>query len=160
HDALGVAIALLVVVKLRRVWSRIRPLERWDNRTGAGVAVAVLVVATLVSGWLWSSGANASIAGYSLLGWHDALGAVLALVVVVHMVMRAKPLRSRDVVHRRQFLAAAGIGAGSLLAWRAQRPLLALFELRGANRRFTGSYEAASFAGNAFPTTSWVADDP
>jgi DMSO/TMAO reductase YedYZ molybdopterin-dependent catalytic subunit/cytochrome b561 len=160
HDALGVAIAVLVVVKLGRVWSRIRALERWDNRTAAGVSVAALVILTLVSGWLWSSGADVTIAGYSLLGWHDALGALLALLVVVHMVLRAKPLRVRDVVHRRQFLAAAGIGAGSLLAWRAQRPLLALFELRGANRRFTGSYEAGSFAGNAFPTTSWVADKP
>jgi DMSO/TMAO reductase YedYZ molybdopterin-dependent catalytic subunit len=160
HDALGVAIAVLVVVKLGRVWSRIRALERWDNRTAAGVSVAALVILTLVSGWLWSSGADVTIAGYSLLGWHDALGALLALLVVVHMVLRAKPLRVRDVVHRRQFLAAAGVGAGSLLAWRAQRPLLALLQLRGANRRFTGSYEAGSFAGNAFPTTSWVADKP
>src|SRR5207302_9312849 len=118
------------------------------------------VVATLVSGWLWSTGANVTIAGYSLLGWHDALGGALALVVIAHMVLRAKPLRGRDVIHRRQFLAAAGIGAGSLLAWRAQRPPLALFDLRGARRRFTGSYEAGSFAGNAFPTSSWVADQP
>jgi cytochrome b561 len=131
HDALGVAIAVLVVVKLRRVWPRIRSLERWDGRTAAGVSVAALVVATLVSGWVWSTGADATIAGYSLLGWHDALGAVLALLVVAHMVLRAKPVRSRDVVHRRQFLAAAGIGVGSLVAWRVQRPLLALVELRG-----------------------------
>ena len=34
------------------------------------------------------------------------------------------------------------------------------FGLRGARRRFTGSYEAGSFAGNAFPSTSWVADRP
>ena len=160
HDALGAAIAVLVVVKLARVWSRIRALQRWDNRTAWGVSAAALVTATLVSGWLWSAGANGTIAGYSLLGWHDALGAVLAVLIVVHMVMRAKPLRGRDVTHRRQFLAAAGIGAGSLLAWRAQRPLLALLQLRGATRRFTGSYEAGSFAGNAFPTTSWVADSP
>lgn len=160
HDALGVAIALLVIVKLRRVWPRIRVLERWDNRTSAGVAGAALVVATLVSGWLWSTGADATLAGYSLLGWHDALGAALALAVIAHMALRAKPLRGRDLAHRRQFIAAAGIGAGSLLVWRAQRPLLALFDLRGARRRFTGSYEAGSFAGNAFPTTSWVADKP
>jgi DMSO/TMAO reductase YedYZ molybdopterin-dependent catalytic subunit len=160
HDALGAAIAVLVVVKLARVWSRIRAPERWDNRTAAGVSVAALVIVTLVSGWLWSTGADATIAGYSLLGWHDALGAVLALLVALHMVLRAKPLRGRDVIHRRQFLAAAGIGAGSLLAWRAQRPVLALLQLRGANRRFTGSFEAGSFAGNAFPTTSWVADKP
>ncbi|MGZ4187585.1 MAG: molybdopterin-dependent oxidoreductase [Solirubrobacteraceae bacterium] len=160
HDALGGAIAVLVVVKLCRVWSRIRALARWDNRTAAGVSVAALVIATLVSGWLWSTGADATIAGYSLLGWHDALGALLAVLVVAHMALRAKPLRARDLAHRRQFLAVVGIGAGSLVAWRAQRPLLALFELRGANRRFTGSYEAGSFAGNAFPTTSWVADKP
>jgi DMSO/TMAO reductase YedYZ molybdopterin-dependent catalytic subunit/cytochrome b561 len=160
HDALGGAIAVLVVVKLCRVWPRIRATARWDNRTAAGVSVAALVIAALVSGCLWSAGADVSIAGYSLLGWHDALGAVLAVLVVVHMALRAKPLRTRDLAHRRQFLAAVGIGAGSLLAWRVQRPLLALLDLRGASRRFTGSYEAGSFTGNAFPTTSWVADKP
>jgi DMSO/TMAO reductase YedYZ molybdopterin-dependent catalytic subunit len=160
HDALGVAIALLLIVKLRRVWSRLAAPARWDGRTTAGIVGTALVVATLVSGWLWSGGASANLAGYSLLGWHDALGAALGLVVVAHMLLRAKPLRGRDVAHRRQFFAAAGVGAGSVLAWRAQRPLLALFDLRGAKRRFTGSYEAGSFAGNAFPTTSWVADAP
>ena len=30
----------------------------------------------------------------------------------------------------------------------------------GARRRFTGSYDAGSFTGNAFPATSWVADRP
>ena len=82
------------------------------------------------------------------------------MVVVAHMVARAKPLRSRDLAHRRQFLTAAGIGGASVLAWRLERPAQALIGLRGAKRRFTGSYEAASFHGNAFPTTSWVADDP
>ena len=123
HDALGAAIALLVVVKLGRIWPRLRNRRRWDNRTWAGIGAIVLVIATLVAGWLWSAGANAPMAGYSLLAWHDALGAVLAVLVVAHMVLRAKPLR-------------------------------------GANRRFTGSYEAGSFQGNAFPTTSWVADKP
>jgi DMSO/TMAO reductase YedYZ molybdopterin-dependent catalytic subunit len=82
------------------------------------------------------------------------------VVVLVHMLVRAKPLRGRDLAHRRQFLLAAGIAAGSFVAWRAQQPLEALFSLRGATRRFTGSYEAGSFTGNAFPTTSWVADAP
>ena len=133
HDALGAAIAVLVVVKLARVWSRIRALQRWDNRTAWGVAAAALVIATLVSGWLWSAGANGTIAGYSLLGWHDALGAVLAVLVVVHMVLRARAASPTRLRHRRQFLAAAGIGVGSLLAWRSQRPFLALLRLRGAN---------------------------
>jgi DMSO/TMAO reductase YedYZ molybdopterin-dependent catalytic subunit len=160
HDALGVAIALLLVFKLHRVWSRLASPPRWDGRTAAGVAGTVIVLLTLASGWLWSGGVSPDVAGYSVLGWHEALGAALAIVVVVHMLVRAKPLRGRDLAHRRQFLAAAGIGAGSLLVWRLQRPAEALLALRGAKRRFTGSYEAASFQGNAFPTTSWVADDP
>ena len=32
--------------------------------------------------------------------------------------------------------------------------------LNGANRRFTGSYEAASFSRNAFPRVSWFNDNP
>jgi DMSO/TMAO reductase YedYZ molybdopterin-dependent catalytic subunit len=160
HDALGVAIGLLLVVKLRRVWARVAAFERWDGRTLAGVLAAVLALAALASGFLWSDGANVSPAGYSLLSWHEALGAVLLLMVVAHMRARAKRLRGRDLAGRRQLFAAAGIAAGSFVAWRVQRPLLAVLGLPGAHRRFTGSYEAASFAGNAFPTTSWVADHP
>jgi DMSO/TMAO reductase YedYZ molybdopterin-dependent catalytic subunit len=160
HDALGVAIGLLLIVKLRRVWSRVAALARWDRRTIVGVGGLVLATAALGSGLLWAGGVTPQLAGYDLLAWHDAFGAVLAVAVAAHMVARAKPLRWRDVAHRRQFLAAAGIAAGSLVAWRTQRPLQALFGLRGAKRRFTGSYEAGSFAGNAFPTTSWVADSP
>jgi DMSO/TMAO reductase YedYZ molybdopterin-dependent catalytic subunit len=160
HDALGVAIALLLVFKLRRVWSRIVTPRRWDGRTTAGLAGTAIVVTALASGWMWSAGVSPALAGYSLLAWHEALGAVLAIVVLAHMLGRAKPLRGRDLAHRRQFLAAAGIGVASLAAWRLQRPVEAALAMRGAKRRFTGSYEAASFQGNAFPTTSWVADNP
>jgi DMSO/TMAO reductase YedYZ molybdopterin-dependent catalytic subunit len=76
------------------------------------------------------------------------------------MTVRAKRARRRDLANRRQFLVAAGAAAGALVAWRVQRPVQALVGLRGAHRRFTGSYEVASFQGNAFPTTSWIADRP
>jgi DMSO/TMAO reductase YedYZ molybdopterin-dependent catalytic subunit len=160
HDALGAAIALLLLVKLRRVLPRLARAARSDRRTAAGVAAACLAAAALGSGALWADGVTPSPAGYSLLSWHDALGAVLALAVAVHMLLRAKPLRGRDLAHRRQFLALAGVAAGSFVAWRTQRPVQALLGLRGARRRFTGSYEQGSFSGNAFPTTSWVADHP
>jgi DMSO/TMAO reductase YedYZ molybdopterin-dependent catalytic subunit len=124
------------------------------------VFATAIVLGAIGSGCLWANGVTPSIAGYDLLAWHDVLGVVLVAAVAAHMVARAKPLRGRDVRDRRQFLAGAGIAAGSVIAWRVQRPLQAWFALRGAQRRFTGSYEAASFAGNAFPTTSWVADDP
>jgi len=160
HDALGAAIVLLLVLKLRRVWRRVASAAHWDQRATVGVLGVALVAAALASGVLWSDGVTPDLAGYSLLSLHDALGAVLVFVVAVHMVLRAKTLRGRDLAHRRQFLAVAGLAAGSFLAWRTQRPLQALFGLRGATRRFTGSYEVGSFTGNAFPTTSWVADHP
>ncbi len=160
HDSLAVAIAVVLVFKLRRVWARLVAPDRWDRRTAAGIAGTALVLAALGTGWLWSDGARISPFGYSLLSWHDALGAALGAVVVWHMVLRAKRLRGRDLAHRRQFLTGVSIAAGSLVAWRIQRPVEALLGLPGARRRFTGSYEAGSFAGNAFPSTSWVADDP
>jgi hypothetical protein len=158
HDAMGIAIAGLLVVKLRRVWPRLT--RGWDRRTVASVVGVAVVMATLGSGFAWAEGVTPAIVGYDLLAWHDALGAVLVVAVLAHMAMRAKRLLARDVAQRRQFLTAAGLAGGSLLAWRAQRPVEAWIGLRGAKRRFTGSYEADSLAGNAFPTTSWVADNP
>ncbi len=160
HDALGFAIAGLLVFKLRRVWPRVRSPERWDQRTAAGLLGTALVVAALGSGVLWAAGVTPAPGGYSLLAWHDVLGVVLAAAVTSHMVFRAKRLRARDMAQRRQFLIGVCVGAGALLAARVQRPAEALLALRGARRRFTGSYESGSFAGNGFPTTSWVADNP
>jgi DMSO/TMAO reductase YedYZ molybdopterin-dependent catalytic subunit len=160
HDALAFALAGLVVVKLRRVWHRLVDSSHWDKRVKAGVIAVLLVTLALVSGWVWSGGGRVDIAGFSLLSWHLVLGWALTAAVGVHAVLRARRIRARDVADRRQFLIAAGGVVGALVVWRLQRPLSALFGLRSANRRFTGSYEAASFEGNAFPTTSWVADSP
>ncbi len=160
HDACGIAIALLVLVKLRRVWPRLVRAAPSIERRAAGIAAAALVASCLVAGFLWSEGAAVAPAGYTLLSWHDALGAILAISVAIHMVVRAKRLRRRDLAGRRQFLTTTGLAACAVLLWRAQRPVEMLIGLGGARRRFTGSYEAGSFAGNAFPSTSWVADNP
>ena len=160
HDACGIAVAFLVVVKLRRVWPRLARGARNVDRRAAGIGAVVTFAACFAAGILWSDGVTVAAGGYSLLSWHDALGAILAIAVATHMALRAKRLRRRDLAGRRQFLTATGFAAAALLAWRAQRPFEALLSLKGARRRFTGSYEAESFAGNAFPSTSWVADDP
>jgi DMSO/TMAO reductase YedYZ molybdopterin-dependent catalytic subunit len=160
HDVLGIAIALLLVFKLRRVAGRLAHPGRVGRRAAAGVIGTGIVVAAIGSGVLWAGGITASPAGYSLLSWHDVAGAIVIVVVAVHMALRAKAPRRRDLLERRQFLTAAGISALALVGWRSQRPFETLVSLKGARRRFTGSYESGSFAGNAFPATSWVADDP
>jgi DMSO/TMAO reductase YedYZ molybdopterin-dependent catalytic subunit len=160
HAALGTALGLVLVWKLRRVWPRIVAASRWDSRTGMGLAAVLLVAAALGSGVAWSSGANVAFGGMSLLGWHVVLGLALGGLVLAHALARARPLRAVDARDRRQVLAAAGVGAAAVAAWALQRPAQRAFGLAGARRRFTGSYATGSFAGNDFPVTSWVADRP
>jgi DMSO/TMAO reductase YedYZ molybdopterin-dependent catalytic subunit len=76
------------------------------------------------------------------------------------MWARVKPLRSRDVRGRRNVLRFALLFGGAIALWPVQQALERATSLPGAARRFTGSREANSFAGNVFPATSWVADAP
>jgi DMSO/TMAO reductase YedYZ molybdopterin-dependent catalytic subunit len=155
HGAGGFALAGVLAFKTRRVWRRLTNPRRWTGRARAGVLAAALVAATLASGWAWSSGATLRGGGYNLLNLHVVLGVALALGVLGHALIRARRPRRADVTDRRQFLTAAAVAGASLLAWQVQRPVQRALGMRGAHRRFTGSYPAESF-----PETSWVADRP
>jgi DMSO/TMAO reductase YedYZ molybdopterin-dependent catalytic subunit len=153
HGVLGFALAALLVWKLRRVWRRV----------GFGLVALIVVALALVSGWVWSSGGELIVGGYNLLAWHMIVSTLLVVVVLGHAAQRRKPLRARDVRvgGRRQFLALGGVAVGAFAVWQLQRPFNTVLGLRGARRRFSGSYERGSFAGNeGFPPTSWVADRP
>jgi hypothetical protein len=147
HAIAGFALASVLVFKLRRVARRIgtRP---------AGTLALGLVAVALATGLVWSTVGPLSVAGFTVLAWHDALGAVLAVAVLAHALAR-RPRRPRvsDFAGRRALLRTGAVGVGAVAAWRLQ----ALFAARG---RFTGSYRASSFSANDFPTTSWVADRP
>jgi hypothetical protein len=160
HGIGGAALGFLVGWKLRRVWRRLIRPWRAGRAAIAGLLVTLLVAAALVSGFGWALGGNLSLAGYNLLNWHMVLGTTLAVLVLVHALARAKPIRRRDLAGRRQFIATAGLTLGGLAVWQLLRPVAGVLGWRGDERRFTGSYEAASFEGNAFPATSWVADAP
>jgi DMSO/TMAO reductase YedYZ molybdopterin-dependent catalytic subunit len=166
HGGAGAALGFVVGWKLRRVWRRVVALRRWDRRTLAGVTAAGLVFGALLSGWVWSGGGDLFIAGFNLLNWHITLGGLLTIATLVHALLRARPLRRRDLapaklhVRRRQVLQLGAFGGGALALHWLQRPTAAALGWRGARRRWTGSYEIGSFQGNAFPATSWVADQP
>ena len=154
HGVLGFALAALLVFKLRRVWPRV---------FGSGLAALAVVAVALGSGWIWSSGGEVVFGGFNLLAWHVIVGTLLVVVVLVHAGLRRKPLRTRDISAggRRQFLALGGVAVGAFAVWQLQGPFNTALGLRGARRRFSGSYERGSFAGNeGFPPTSWVADRP
>ena len=158
HGMAGLWLLLLLWGKFRRVLPRLLRLRRWDRATLFG-GVALLVVAlALGSGICWVFGGDLYFASFNLLNWHILLGIGLTLAVSAHMFARAKPLRGRDLRGRRQMLRASALLLGGAALWPAQQALGRRLGL--PERRFTGSREAGSYMGNAFPATSWVADQP
>jgi len=78
----------------------------------------------------------------------------------MHMFARAKRLRRRDISGRRRILHFGALLLGGVALWPTQQLVEHALRLPGASERFTGSRESGSYAGNAFPTSSWVADQP
>jgi DMSO/TMAO reductase YedYZ molybdopterin-dependent catalytic subunit len=160
HAVAGLWIGLLLWGKLRRVWPRIIHPRRWDRRTVYGLLTLLFVGGTLGSGIWWVEGGNWNFADFNLLNWHIALGILLALALLLHMFVRAKRLRRRDLAGRRRLLHSGALLAGSAGLWPVQQMGTHALALPGASARFTGSRESMSNEGNAFPTSSWVADQP
>jgi Oxidoreductase molybdopterin binding domain len=160
HGIAGLWLLLLLWGKLRRVWPRLIHPRRWDRRTVFGLLALLLVTLALVSGIWWVGGGDLYFVGFNLLNWHIILGFVVTAAIVIHMFARAKRLRKRDITGRRRILHFSALLLGSVAIWPTQQLAERALNLAGARRRFTGSYESSSYAGNVFPTSSWVADAP
>jgi hypothetical protein len=160
HGMAGLWLLLLLWGKLRRVLPRLLRPARWDRATLFGAAATLVVGLAALSGMWWVFGGDLFVAGFNLMNWHILLGLGLTLAVSLHMFARAKPLRRQDVGGRRRLLRLVGVALGGVALWPAQQALGRALDLPGARRRFTGSREAGSYAGNAFPATSWIADQP
>ena len=158
HGATGYLVLLLLFPKLARVGGRLLPGMR-DPRAWAGLTTTLLAVLTILCGIAWIGGGDLVIFGYNLLNWHILLSIVLTVALSAHMVIRARPLRPADRT-RRQALRAGAFALGAALIWPLQERLIGGLGMAGAQRRFTGSREVASFSGNAFPVVSWMADRP
>lgn len=159
HGAAGFALAVLLVWKLRRVLPRITSRSQWEPATIVSILAAVLVIVTLALGVIWST-AQWPVSYPSGMNLHIFFGLLLIPVYLLHMVLRWKPLRRRDVTDRRTVLRALGTLAAAGIAWQAQSVLNRLLNTPGEKRRFTGSRDAGSDSGNAFPITNWMFDDP
>lgn len=160
HGMAGLWLALLLWGKLRRVLPRLAQPQRWDRATLAGASAALIVALAVGTGIGWVLGGDLFVAGFNLMNWHILLGLVLTAAVSLHMFARAKPLRLRDTRGRRQMLRWGTLALAGVALWPVQQALGTKLQLPGARRRFTGAREAGSYAGNAFPTTSWIADQP
>jgi DMSO/TMAO reductase YedYZ molybdopterin-dependent catalytic subunit len=159
HGVAGTAVAVLVALKLVRVWRRVSPANLTPARA-LSVALAVVALAALATGVAWTLGVAAPIEFWTLLTVHMWLGVATALVLLAHLTYRLRPTRTATRAGRRNALQYLGVVATGAVAWRAQQAAAGLAGLSGADRRFTGSREDGSDQGNGFPVTSWVADDP
>ena len=163
HRISGFALVALLLWKGRNV---LRPLTNrilWKRRPAllvGSVGILVLLLAALGLGVGWSHGGYFAYLGISWVSWHIYLSLLLAPFVVWHVFTHSWTLRPRFWVERRSFLRLAGLSVAGFALWRTGELAADLLELPGDDRRFTGSYERRSFAGNAFPTTSWLNDNP
>src|SRR6266700_1733088 len=160
HAIGGFWLLLLMWGKVRRVWPRLVHLRRWDRRTIFGLLALLLVTLALGSGIWWVTGGDVYFVGFNLLNWHIMLGFVVTASIVFHMFVRAKRLRKRDIAGRRRVIQFSALLIGGVALWPGEQFTERILNLSGAKQRFTGSREAGSYSGNAFPTSSWVADQP
>ncbi len=160
HAVAGFWLLLLLWGKLRRVWPRLIHPRRWDRRTFFALLALLTVTMAIGTGIWWVAGGDFALAGLNALNWHIGLGFALAVTIVLHMFARAKGLRKRDIMGRRRALHFGALLLGSTVLWPLQQVSEHVLHLSGAQERFTGSREMGSYAGNAFPTSSWVADAP
>jgi len=159
HAIGGLSLVVLVGWKLRRVLPGLRRPSSRPDGVGVSVLLATLAIAALGTGIAWATLDLVRISGFTLLTVHMGLGLLVGGVLVWHLRHRFRLPRRRDVEGRRTMLQFAGtVGVGAL-TWRLQDALGGLAGLGGGPDRFTGS-ERAGGAGNEFPVTSWVADDP
>ncbi len=163
HRIAGWALILLIPWKGAIA---LRSLSRgFGSRVGRNVMLLVSILLTLATVtililvilWTWQIGDYYVWIGsyaYSGIGWHWGIALGLAPLFIIHVWRRWPRPKKTDFTGRRQALKLMGFGTAALLSWGLAETLAKSMEKSGAKRRFTGSREEGSFAGNAHPVTT------
>jgi DMSO/TMAO reductase YedYZ molybdopterin-dependent catalytic subunit len=154
HGICGLAVVLLIPWKSRVVRGGLRRarLSRWLS-----LLLAALALFTLIAGLGYATGLVRSIAGMPGLWVHIAVALVLVPLAVWHVWARRIRPRRTDL-SRRALMRAGAVAVGAAGLYAAGEAAVRVLGLPGARRRFTGSYETASFRPEAMPSTSWLLD--
>jgi DMSO/TMAO reductase YedYZ molybdopterin-dependent catalytic subunit len=154
HGICGLAVVLLIPWKSRVVRGGLRRarLSRWLS-----LLLAALALFTLIAGLGYATGLVRSIAGMPGLWVHIAVALVLVPLAVWHVWARRIRPRRTDL-SRRALMRAGAVAVGAAGLYAAGEAAVRVGGLPGARRRFTGSYETASFRPEAMPSTSWLLD--
>jgi len=154
HRVAGIALVLALVWKYAIARRSLR--RRGVQGTGVwiGILTAALTIVAVGLGLAWTVGLVSfdRPLAYSALNLHVIAGLALAMLVVVHVLVRGESRPAlATLTSRRTALRALGLLAGSFAL------SLALDQI-GLAKRATGSRHAGSFTGNAFPVTIWSLD--
>jgi DMSO/TMAO reductase YedYZ molybdopterin-dependent catalytic subunit len=162
HRAGGLA---LVVLLLWKAGIAARSYRRRGPRvsTGLSTVFGALFLGSLAAGLLWATvrlpWVPVPVLGsWTVLSVHVALSLLLIPLFVAHLGLRWPRPSREDLIGRRAALRMLGLLAAGFVFWRVQEVLSTLVAPSGSRRRFTGSREEGSFAGNLHPVTNWLSD--
>ncbi len=154
HAAAGFAIVALLPWK--SMIAR-RGLDRARARRWASILLGILVVISLIAGFLHSTGLLIYWGALTAMEVHVGAAIVAVPFVLWHVAARRVRVRPTDV-SRRKILGAGALVAGAAVAYAGTEMLVRATGMPGAARRFTGSYEAGSYLPNQMPVSSWIFD--
>src|SRR5918992_1570156 len=161
HRAGGLALVVLLTWK---AGIAMRSYRRRGITIGTGLSAVggVLLLGTLATGLLWVTVGLPWVpvpvlGSWTVLSLHVALSLLLIPLFVAHLSLRWPRPSRVDLVGRRPVLRMLGLLAVGFVFWRTQE-LLAALVAPSESRRFTGSRERASFAGNLHPVNNWLSD--
>ena len=159
HRVAGYGILAILVWKAAIVARSLRRPRSFSVRAPS-VLLAGLLVATLALGFAWSVAGPFHFWIFSGVSWHIYVGAALAVPLAWHALYMARGTRMSFSPNRRLLMRAGGVALAGFIAWRLSESAVSAAGMSGRTRRFTGSYEAARYSGNAFPVVSWLNDNP
>ncbi|MDH3704964.1 MAG: molybdopterin-dependent oxidoreductase [Acidimicrobiia bacterium] len=155
HGIAGLAVIVLIPAKLGG--SVRRGLRRGMATRWLSMLFGVLVVATLATGLLHSSGLWYGVGYWSALWTHIVLAVLTVPLLVWHMTSRPSRVRRADL-DRRAIVGGASAFAVAGATYGAVELTLRATPLAGGDRRFTGSHEVASFDPVEMPRVQWLND--
>jgi Oxidoreductase molybdopterin binding domain len=159
HGLAGFSVILLLL------WKGIIILDVYQRGTGfgfrrSGFLLLLLVLLTILgSGLYWSTIGQVYLFGMSLITLHILLAISLLGLFIWHTWAMRFIIKIPGSLDRRALLHSGLVTLGGLVFWRAALGVEGAADLPGADRRFTGSYEAGSHGGS-FPSVSWLTDRP
>lgn len=157
HGVAGFTLVLLITLKLHRVYPRLTRSDGWSHRVWVSILTLLMATAALVTGVAWTLGAEFGVWLWTGLSVHVLFGLLVVPILGYHLSHRFRLPTRVDFDERRTVLQLGLLVLGGTIAWRGRQLLSSAL---GATDRFTGSRLAGPTAGNTFPVTSWVADDP